>query len=112
MIKRFLKTACSLFLAASACLCVSAAFEKTVTYAEGTFKDIPSGAWYAQEVKNTYELGLMNGTGGGLFAPPLAGHRRHLAFGRCCRASIRPLLFNLYQSSAKTLSLLNFLLIF
>ena len=54
MIKRFLKTACSLFLAASACLCVSAAFEKTVTYAEGTFKDIPSGAWYAQEVKNTY----------------------------------------------------------
>ena len=69
MIKRFLKTACSLFLAASACLCVSAAFEKTVTYAEGTFKDIPSGAWYAQEVKNTYELGLMQGTSDTAFAP-------------------------------------------
>ena len=47
----------------------SAAFEKTNTYTEGQFSDISYDAWYASEVKSTYELGLMNGTGGGLFAP-------------------------------------------
>ncbi|MBQ8758603.1 MAG: S-layer homology domain-containing protein, partial [Clostridia bacterium] len=47
----------------------SAAFEKTNTYTDGQFSDIPTEAWYASEVKSTYELGLMNGTGGGLFLP-------------------------------------------
>jgi len=47
----------------------SAAFEKTNTYTEGQFSDITSDAWYASEVKSTYELGLMNGTGGGMFTP-------------------------------------------
>ena len=45
----------------------SAAFEKTKTYTQGLFTDVPSAEWYASEVGGTYELGLMNGIGGGLF---------------------------------------------
>lgn len=55
----------ALLLSASA----QAAFEKTNTYADGQFADVPSDAWYASEVQSTYELGLMNGIGGGLFDP-------------------------------------------
>ncbi len=51
-------------LAATAC-----AFEKTNTYTPGQFTDVPQTEWYAAEVANTYELGLMNGVGGGLFSP-------------------------------------------
>ena len=47
----------------------ASAFEIKNTYAEGQFTDVPSSEWYASEVKSTYELGLMNGVGGGLFAP-------------------------------------------
>ena len=47
----------------------SAAFTKTNTYTEGQFTDVPSAEWYAKEVKSTFELGLMNGIGGGLFDP-------------------------------------------
>ena len=46
-----------------------AAFEKTNSYADGQFTDVPANEWYASEVKNTFELGLMNGSGGGLFNP-------------------------------------------
>ena len=45
-----------------------AQFNKTKTYA-GEFTDVPQTEWYAQEVINTYELGLMNGVGAGLFNP-------------------------------------------
>ena len=60
-----------LVIALSGLLCVSAhaAFVKTNTYTDGQFTDVAADAWYASEVKNTYELGLMNGIGGGLFDP-------------------------------------------
>ncbi len=46
-----------------------AAFEKVNTYSDDLFTDVPSNAWYASEVKSTYELGLMNGKGDDIFAP-------------------------------------------
>ena len=46
----------------------AATFEKTRVYA-GEFTDVAQNEWYAAEVANTYELGLMNGIGGGLFDP-------------------------------------------
>lgn len=47
----------------------AAGFAKTGTYTPGQFSDIPQTEWYASEVANAYELGLMNGIGDGLFAP-------------------------------------------
>ena len=47
----------------------AAGFEKTNPYSDGLFSDVPATEWYASEVKSTYELGLMNGIGGGLFDP-------------------------------------------
>lgn len=47
----------------------AADFAKTGTYTPGQFSDIPQTEWYASEVANAYELGLMNGIGDGLFAP-------------------------------------------
>ncbi len=59
----------SAILAALLSASVSAAFAKTNTYTEGQFTDVPATEWYAKEVASTYELGLMNGIGGGLFDP-------------------------------------------
>ena len=62
----------ALFTAASIAvlsLGASAAFSRISTYTDGQFSDVNSEAWFAGEVKNTYELGLMNGIGGGLFSP-------------------------------------------
>ena len=47
----------------------ASAFEIKNTYTDGMFSDVPESEWYAGEVKSTYELGLMNGVGGGLFSP-------------------------------------------
>ena len=47
---------------------VSAAFARTNTYND-EFTDVPDGAWYSAEVANSYEVGLMNGTGSGFFTP-------------------------------------------
>ncbi len=47
----------------------AAGFNKENSYSEGLFSDVEPSAWYAKEVQSTYELGLMNGKGGGLFAP-------------------------------------------
>lgn len=44
----------------------AADFAKTGTYTPGQFSDIPQTEWYASEVANAYELGLMNGIGDGL----------------------------------------------
>lgn len=44
-------------------------FVKENLYTSDLFTDVESTAWYAKEVQSTYELGLMNGKGGGLFAP-------------------------------------------
>ena len=46
----------------------AADFQKTKTYADN-FPDIKEAEWYASDVKNTYELGLMNGDSSGLFLP-------------------------------------------
>ena len=43
-------------------------FEKVNEYADGQFADV-SGEWYADAVKEVYELGLMKGTGEQLFGP-------------------------------------------
>ena len=56
-------------LAGALAVSASAAFAKTGTYTEGHFTDVPATEWYATEVASAFELGLMNGTGGGLFAP-------------------------------------------
>ena len=63
------KTVLALGLASALALGSYAAFEKSKTYTDGLFTDVPASEWYAAEVKSTYELGLMNGTGGGIFAP-------------------------------------------
>ena len=47
----------------------AAGFNKTGTYTPWQFTDVPGTEWYAGEVAGAYELGLMNGVGGGLFAP-------------------------------------------
>ena len=47
----------------------SAEFVKTGTYTENLFTDVPESEWYSAEIKNTYELGLMNGKGNGIFEP-------------------------------------------
>ena len=51
------------------CMSASAAFTKTKMYTDGQFLDVSRDAWYEPEVKSTFELGLMNGIGEGLFAP-------------------------------------------
>ncbi len=67
--KRTFKLLVLLTVISALCIGVNAAFTKTQTYTEGKFSDIPDGAWYASEVKNTYELGFMEGTDDNTFAP-------------------------------------------
>ncbi|MBD5134126.1 MAG: redoxin domain-containing protein [Clostridiales bacterium] len=43
-------------------------FRKVNTYRNGVFNDVSSSAWYADEVRSAYELGLMKGSGGA-FSP-------------------------------------------
>lgn len=42
-------------------------FKKTREYAG--FSDVPAGQWYSNDVKQAYELGLMDGMNGGKFDP-------------------------------------------
>ena len=63
------KTAFGLLLSATLAFSAAAAFEKTNSYTDGKFSDVPGTEWYASEVKNTYELGLMNGTSDSTFEP-------------------------------------------
>ena len=44
-------------------------FERTKSYSADLFTDVPASEWYAASVKNTYELGLMNGTSQNMFSP-------------------------------------------
>lgn len=39
-------------------------FRKVNTYHSGQFSDVSENAWYADEVRSVYELGLMEGSGG------------------------------------------------
>ncbi len=43
------------------------------------FKDVPAGAWYAADVTTAVTAGLMEGVGGGRFAPRAAANRADLA---------------------------------
>lgn len=56
-------------LAISLAVSANAAFTKTNTYAQGTFTDVKSDAWYAAEVASAYELGFMNGVSDTTFSP-------------------------------------------
>lgn len=44
-------------------------FKKVKTYRTGQFTDVAAGAWYADDVKSAYELGLMTGSSDSLFDP-------------------------------------------
>lgn len=44
-------------------------FKTVKVYRDGTFRDVDSNAWYAENVSAAYELGLMEGTSGSTFAP-------------------------------------------
>lgn len=44
-------------------------FQKVNTYAPGTFTDVASGAWYANDVQTAYELGLVMGSSDTTFSP-------------------------------------------
>lgn len=44
-------------------------FETKNTYREGMFTDVQAGNWFTENVRTAYELGLMEGVGGGRFAP-------------------------------------------
>ena len=63
------KIAIALVLCLMTLLTASADFAKTNTYAEGTFTDVKSDAWYKNDVASAYELGFMKGTGDGIFSP-------------------------------------------
>lgn len=56
----------------AAALCIqagAAGFSKNAAYTPGQFTDVSTTEWYASEVASAFELGLMNGTGDGLFEP-------------------------------------------
>ncbi|MBQ3109785.1 MAG: S-layer homology domain-containing protein [Clostridia bacterium] len=44
-------------------------FQAVQSYTEGQFTDVSSSAWYAPNVKYTYEIGLMNGNSDTTFNP-------------------------------------------
>lgn len=48
---------------------VNADFEKSKTYTDGQFTDVPSTEWYASSVKDAYEFGIMNGDSATIFNP-------------------------------------------
>lgn len=45
------------------------AFADTAEYAPDTFTDVPADSWYAGGVRTVYQKGIMDGVGGGRFAP-------------------------------------------
>lgn len=57
-----------LIIACFTALGANAAFERSKTYTDN-FTDVADDAWYRENVKNTYELSLMDGIGGDLFNP-------------------------------------------
>jgi S1-C subfamily serine protease len=44
-------------------------FSKINTYNDGQFTDVPSGQWYAKDVKTAYEYGLINGSSPTTYSP-------------------------------------------
>ncbi len=47
----------------------AAPFNKVQSYENGLFSDITTDAWYAEDVKDSYEFGLVNGVGNNKFDP-------------------------------------------
>lgn len=45
------------------------AFADSKQYSDKTFTDVSASAWYAPSVETVYKKGIMDGTGGGKFAP-------------------------------------------
>jgi len=74
MKRRLISTILVFCLLSGLILTVSAAegtdnFKKINTYTDGLFRDVAAGAWYVQDVARAYELGLVDGVGGGKFGP-------------------------------------------
>lgn len=69
MVRLKKKAVVGMLLLSALSLTTFAGFEMTASYTDGMFSDVPQAEWYADEVKSTYQLGLMNGTGGSLFEP-------------------------------------------
>ena len=70
--KKWMKTVMGTAILAATVGCAAArgaGFVKTRDYTASPFADVPPTEWYAAEVAQTYEIGLMNGIGGGLFSP-------------------------------------------
>ena len=44
-------------------------FTTIATYAQGQFTDVAADAWYAENVKTAYEIGLINGSSANAFTP-------------------------------------------
>lgn len=61
--------AMSMLVGILAAECSAAGFAHSKSYPSGLFADVAKDAWYADSVKNTYELGLMNGTAATAFSP-------------------------------------------
>ena len=59
----------SALICAAMTFSVFAGFELKNEYTKGQFTDVKESEWYAPSVESVYELGLMNGIGGGLFSP-------------------------------------------
>ncbi len=68
MKKRFISILLVLILLLSVCPITSLAdgdlshFTRVNTYRNGQFTDVPSSAWFAENVATAYELGLMLGS--------------------------------------------------
>ena len=58
----------SIILSALLAGSAGAAFDKTNTYNDN-FIDVSDSAWYKNNVKDSFELGIMDGTGNRLFNP-------------------------------------------
>lgn len=58
-------------LAVTSCFSIlaNASFERSKTYTEGQFTDVPASEWFASSVKDAYELGIMNGDSATTFNP-------------------------------------------
>ena len=73
--RKFVSFFLALAIAAGLCVLALAAeeglanFQKVHSYTEGQFTDVAAESWCAESVRAAFEYGLMDGVGGGRFAP-------------------------------------------
>ena len=73
--RKFVSFFLALAIAAGLCAPALAAeeglanFQKVHSYTEGQFTDVAAESWCAESVRAAFEYGLMDGVGGGRFAP-------------------------------------------